>query len=108
MARLEQLSVVELAVELMPAFGPEGPKGHGLNGGINILQVMAWKLSAFPRATKFMTRLQEPVREGLQALENAGLVLKTASSQAGTWWNATRAGTAVLTAGTVAESVRGG
>ena len=74
--RLIGLSPAGLGVELMPAFGPDGPRGHGPNGGINILQALAWLNDAhFARGISYITKLQEPVREAIQALDRAGLVI---------------------------------
>lgn len=72
--RLTALPVVDLALELMPAFGPDGPHGTGPNGGINILQLLGWvSQTRFPRGISYVRQLLEPVREGVQALDHAGL-----------------------------------
>jgi hypothetical protein len=105
--RLIALSPSELGVELMPAFGPDGPHGHGANGGINILQVLAWINDAhFARGISYIQQLQEPVREGIQALDHAGLVI-TSGGRDGSWTAATRLGQTALAAGTVAELMAG-
>ena len=103
--RLGALAPEELAVELMPVFGPDGPKGRGPDGGINLLQVEAGLLDKTPRATKYMAQLQQAVREALQVLEHAELINKT-SRQSGTWYNATRLGQTALTDGTVQQQVQ--
>src|SRR5947207_668203 len=69
--RLQSLSAAELAVILMPAFGPEGPKPDSY---LNQLQVGMWLMSSYPRGTKYLKDLREPIMEGLQDLENAGLI----------------------------------
>jgi hypothetical protein len=105
--RLISLSPAELGVELMPAFGPDGPHGHGPNGGINILQVLAWVNDAhFARGISYISKLQEAVREGIQALDHAGLVI-TSGGRDGTWTAVTRLGQTALAAGTVAELMSG-
>ena len=103
--RLGALAPPDMAVELMPAFGPDGPKGRGPSGGINILQVGIALLEKIPHGTSFMRQLQEPIREGLQVLEHAELVLRT-TRQSGTWYNATRLGETALAEGTVQQSIQ--
>jgi hypothetical protein len=105
--RLVALSPAALAVELMPAYGPQGPHGHGPNGGINILQVLAWLSdSHFPSSGgSFFSQLQEPVREGIQALDHAGLIVTTAGRE-GSWTSATRLGLAALEEGTLRQYLK--
>jgi hypothetical protein len=103
--RLAALPPAELAVEIMPVFGPGGPKGKGPSGGINILQVMIGLLGDTPGGTKYMSQLQEAVREGLQVLEHAELVLRN-TRQGGTWYNATRLGETALADGTVQQQIQ--
>jgi hypothetical protein len=105
--RLNALSPADLALEVMPAFGPEGPHGHGPNGGINILQALLWLNQAhFPSGISYVSQLQEPVREAIQALDHAGLVL-TSAGQQGAWTGATRLGLASLADGTLGQRVGG-
>jgi hypothetical protein len=103
--RLGALAPSDMAVELMPAFGPDGPKGRGPNGAINILQVGIALLDKIPRGMSHMSQLQEPIREGLQVLEHAELVLRT-TRQSGTWYNATSLGETALAEGTVEQSIQ--
>jgi len=99
--RLMALPVADLASELMPAFGPDGPHGRGPDGGINILQLLGWvSTTHFPSGVSYQRELMEPVREGVQALESAGLVLSTRRQQ-GTWMAVTRLGQTALAEGTV-------
>lgn len=102
--RLVTLPVPDLALEIMPAFGSDGPKGHGPNDGINLLQVIAFLTRSTPGADKAATRLQEPVREGVQALEHAGLVVRSGGRE-GSWYNATRLGQSALSDGTVRQNL---
>jgi hypothetical protein len=89
----------------MDVFGPDGPEGRGPSGGINILQVGIALLEKIPRGTKYMSQLQEPIREGLQVLEHAELVLRT-TRQSGTWYNATRLGATALADGTAQQRIQ--
>jgi hypothetical protein len=105
--RLNALSPADLAVEVMPAFGPDGPHGHGPNGGINILQALFWLNQAhFPSGISYIRQLQEPVREAIQALDHAGLVM-TSAGREGSWTAATRLGLASLADGTLSQRVGG-
>ena len=98
--RLLSLPVPELAAEVMAAFGPEGARpGHELN----ILQVMNWMMSSYPGGTKYLKQLQQPVREAIQALENAGLVVRMGAGGPGARLKATRLGDQALAEGKVAE-----
>jgi hypothetical protein len=105
--RLNALSPADLAVEVMPAFGPDGPHGHGPTGGINILQALFWLNQAhFPSGISYIRQLQEPVREAIQALDHAGLVM-TSAGREGSWTAATRLGLASLADGTLSQRVGG-
>lgn len=101
--RLTAIPVADLASELMPAFGPDGPRGRGLEGAINIVQLLGWvSKTHFPSGVSYQRKLNEPVREGVQALERAGLVLATRHQQ-GQWMSATRLGQTALADGTVQD-----
>jgi hypothetical protein len=104
-ARLIALPPAELAVELMPSLGPDGPRGQGPNHGPNILQIMIYLVKDIPRGSSHMKELEQPVREGLQVLEHADLVLRTTRGQ-GTWYSATRAGEAALADGSVQQQIQ--
>jgi hypothetical protein len=103
--RLGTLSPADMAVVLMGVFGPDGPKGRGPNGGINIPQVGIALLDKIPRGTKYLSQLQEPIREGLQVLEHAELVLRT-TRQTGTRYNATRLGETALADASVQQKIQ--
>jgi hypothetical protein len=98
--RLNALPVATLAAEIMPAFGPDGPRSAG-GRGINILQVANWLIASYPRGTKYLQQLQTPVREGVQALEHAGLVQRWGPASAGSRLSATRLGETALAEGDV-------
>jgi hypothetical protein len=102
--RLQSLPAVQFAEVLMPAFGPDGPKPGGY---LNDLQVGSWLMSSFPRGTKFLTDLREPIMEGLQVLENADLIVGRTRGGAASLLKATRLGEEALAAGTVANYLKG-
>jgi hypothetical protein len=105
--RLTALPVADLALELMPAFGPDGPRGRGPEGAINIVQLLSWvSKTNFPDGVSYARKLNDPVREGVQALEGAGLVLATRHQQ-GQWLAATRLGQTALADGTVRDHLVG-
>lgn len=94
--QLMALSTAELAAELMPAFGTDGPK-HGKD--LNRLVLVAWLLRGYRGAGGVSERreLDKAVIEALQVLEHAELVqLRTRSPQR---WNATRLGETALANG---------
>ena len=104
--RLGALSPQDLAAELMPVFGPEGPKPSFSSGGINILQVGMALLKPYPRSVGYLEQLQQPIREGLQVLEHAELILRNTRRDGGTWYSATRLGETALAEGTVAQQIQ--
>ena len=101
LARLTGLSNADLAAEVMPAFGPDGPDG---SGGINAVQIAQWLMRSYRRSPG-LKPLLGPVQRATPALETGGLVeqrtsgLGTGSSTA----KATPLGTQALTDGTVAQ-----
>ena len=101
--RLLALSVPDLATEIMRAFGADGPRGYGPNGGINVLQIIAFMMRSSPGADKAATRLREPIQEGVQALEHASLILRSGTVGGGGWYNATRLGESALADGSVRQ-----
>jgi hypothetical protein len=95
--QLMALSPADLAAELMPAFGPDGPR-HGKN--LNILQPVSWLLRGHRGAGGVSDRRQlvAAVREAAQVLEHAELVQARhlGGQSGGSLWNATRLGAAAL------------
>jgi hypothetical protein len=73
-ARLSTLSVSALAAEIMPGFGPGGPRPAGFGTSVNSLQIANWLMASHPRAEKYLKQLIRPINEGIQALVTAGLV----------------------------------
>ena len=105
--RLSALPVADLATEMMPAFGPDGPRGRGPDGGINIVQLLSWlRHTCFPSGISYVKQLEPLVREGLQALDHAGLVMRPQHSGS-QWLVATRLGRAALAEGTVSSDLDG-
>ncbi len=101
--RLCSLSVADLAVEIMPAFGPDGPRPGG-EKGLNTLQVVGYPMRSYPHAARYARQLDGPVREAVQLLESAGLVLsKVYEAGGGGRLFVTRRGTEVLASGAIRE-----
>jgi hypothetical protein len=101
--RLQSLSAAELAETLMPIFGPDGPKPDGY---LNQLQIAMWLMSSYPRGTKYVKDLREPIMEGLQDLENAGLIVGRSRGGTASLLKATRLGEEALAEGTVASYLK--
>jgi hypothetical protein len=105
-AEFERLSTIprpELAAEVMGVFADGQPGSKNPGQGLNILQVMMWLMSSQPRGTSFLSQLEMPVREALQLLENASLVIKLDDRIAGAHLTATTLGQQALAEGTVAQ-----
>ncbi len=98
--RLQSLTAVQFAEVLMPAFGPNGPKPGSY---LNQLQVGSWLMSSFPRGTKYIKDLREPIMEGLQVLENADLIVGRTRGGAASLLKATRLGEQALAEGNVSK-----
>jgi hypothetical protein len=101
--RLQSLTAAQFAEVLMPAFGPDGPKPGGY---LNDLQVGSWLMSSFPRGTKFLTDLRNPMMEGLQVLENADLIVGRTRGGAASLLKATRLGEEALAQGNVSKYLK--
>ena len=100
--RLLALPVADLAVEIMPVFGPGGVRSK-ISLGMGTREIVSWLLSSGERGTVQVRQLWQllgPVREGLQALEHAGLVLRVQSGDS-SYVQATRLGLAALAEGSV-------
>jgi len=99
--RLVGLSVVDLAVAVMPAFGPggiEAKSGHQQGA----MEVTEWLFRNSSTAVEYRQPTLGPVIEALQALDNAGLLEKR-SFGGGSTYHATRAGEEALAGGSVRE-----
>ncbi len=100
---LDALSTDELAVELMPAFGPDGAKAKGRSGS-NAMAVIQWLVRDHPRHPS-LRPLADAVPAALQRLTAAGL-LKSTGSGIGTGvdsYSLTPAGEEALSDGSVAQ-----
>jgi hypothetical protein len=93
------LTAAELAVEIMPVFGSDGP-GRGKLPELNFLQVAIWLMRSYPRGSKCLRDLERPVRASIQALEVAGLVQHRRQSNR---LSPTPAGEAALVDGSVRQ-----
>ena len=102
--RLKRVSINDLAVLLLPGFGPEGAnKGRSLR----VQQLCTWLVRDFPTAGKFNPlQLLGPVREGLQKLEHAELVYSTPRENVSIW-RITRLGETALAERTIEQYVNG-
>jgi hypothetical protein len=105
--RLTALPPADLAVEIMPAFGPEGPRG---GKEMSSLQIVIWLMRRHPRGTRNVDALHTAVREAMQVLEHAELIWKLHSSRSAASgsdrWNATRLGEAALANGDVRQHIK--
>jgi hypothetical protein len=71
--RLCGLPVADLAADVMPVFGPDGPDPKGGNG-VPVVEVMSYAARPIPRGDLHLMPLAVPVREAMQALEHASLI----------------------------------
>jgi len=104
--RLEELPVDDLALEILPAFGPEGLQPG--RAGARVQDVCKWLMSSYA-GSKFCNpnQLLMPVNEGIQRLENAGLVLRRVQEGGGSRVTATRLGETALADGTAKQHLGG-
>jgi hypothetical protein len=105
-AEFERLCTIPrsaLAAEVLGVFAPGQPGSKNPGRGLNILQIMMWLMASQPRGTSFLSQLEMPVREALQLLENASLVLIIGNRTAGAHLVATALGLQALAEGTVAQ-----
>jgi hypothetical protein len=101
------LSTADLAVELMPAFGPGGPANVVFRRGADRTALVNWLLKAqeVSLVLKQLGLLRTRVLEAVQLLEHADLVYVhsiTHGSENGPstrYWRATEAGMAALASG---------
>jgi hypothetical protein len=103
--RLLALPVPKLAEEIMPAFGPGGARP---GREVGLLQVGNWLLRDHRRGVKYMKELLQPIREAVQALEHAELVLRLGhGSGENARLKATRLGEQALAEEDVAKYLKG-
>jgi hypothetical protein len=104
--RLAGLSAKELAVEVMPAFGDEGPGKDG--NEIGTLQVGIFLMRDRPRGSAHLKPLVDPIREAFQVLENSGLIVEKVRGIGGSMVSATRLGEEALGEGSYKQLIAGG
>ena len=68
--RLTALPVAHLAAELLPAFGPGATRPAQSAAGACL-----WLMASYPHSAKYSIDLKRPVREAIQALEHADLLI---------------------------------
>lgn len=73
--RMCSLPRPDFAAEIMSAFGPDGPRPNRGNSGIGLMQILLWLTMSKPHGAKYMPQLETPVREAIQLLEQANLVI---------------------------------
>lgn len=103
--RLESLSVDDLALAILPAFGPDGlQRGYS---GVRVQDVCKWLMSSYPGKSFNALQLLGPVNEGIQRLENAGLVLRRVQDGGGSRISVTRLGATTIADGTAQQKLSG-
>jgi hypothetical protein len=98
--RLSSMPVADLAETILPAWGPSGVH-RVAGGGVGAVQVVNWLLEPNRQRGKYLKPLLTPVKEAIQALENAGLLLRTGQSVGGSSVDITRLGETALASGAV-------
>ena len=99
-ARLRAVPVDDLAVDVLPALGPDGPT-RGTS--IRVQQLCEYLLRDYPGAGQMDTlNLTAPVNRALDMLDDAGLV-SPISVQRTPVWRITPLGERILAEGTVRE-----
>jgi hypothetical protein len=102
--RLRALSIDDLAVDVLPGLGPDGPT-HGHS--VTRQQLCRYLLADHPGAGQMDTLdLLLPVRKALERLEGCGLVYPI-SVQREPVWQITALGEATLTDGTLRQRLTG-
>ena len=107
--RLCALPVADLAVEIMPAFGPEGVRGAD-HRGVASFQIANWLVASYPGRAGIWKQLVYPVSEAIQRLEHAELVERTTPGQPGSGDTVklTRLGQTALSEDSVRRHLTGG
>lgn len=101
--RLRKVPVTDLAAELLPALGPDGPT-HGTS--IRVQQLCEYLLRDWPGAGQMDTlNLTAPVNRALDMLETAGLVSPISVTRSPVW-RITPLGEETLTEGNVRQRLR--
>jgi hypothetical protein len=103
--RLMALSPADLAAELMPAFGPDGPR-HGKDfSSVKLVQWLLRGVRGVGGVSHPGIKLDAAVQEAMQVLEHAELVRGIQLRDVGRRWNTTRLGEAALANGDVRQRI---
>ena len=99
--RLKALSPEGLAVEVLPILAAEA--AQSTSGRLYVSDICRKLVGTVSgRANLALT---QPVREALQRLEHANLVLQSASAEMGSSWRITREGEQAAAAGSIADKL---
>ena len=101
--RLCALAPSELAAALLPAFAPGA---DGQQARLDELQLAMWAMASFKGTTKQTIQLRAPIREALQRLEHAELLVRSIA-RGGGWLTLTELGTTAIAEGSVARHISG-
>jgi hypothetical protein len=107
--RLQGLGPEQLAVEILPVMGSDDLKSK--LSGTRVQEISKGMLDGFGSSMRVNPGvLLIPIKEGLQRLEHANLVMQMASSSvdASTRWRITKAGEEALAAGDAAAKLAAG
>jgi hypothetical protein len=107
--RLQGLAPEQLAAEILPVLGSDGLKSKV--SGARVQEISKGMLDGFGSSMRVNPgMLLIPIREGLQRLEHANLVMQMASSNvdASTRWRITKTGEEALAAGDAAAKLAAG
>jgi hypothetical protein len=107
--RLQGLAPEQLAIEILPVLVSDDLKGK--LSGARVQEITKGMLDGFGSSMRVNPGvLLIPVREGLQRLEHANLVMQMASSNvdSSTRWRITKAGEEALAAGDAAAKLTAG
>jgi hypothetical protein len=98
--RMRALAPDELALEVLPALGPDGPRGSRF---VRVQDICKWLMRSHRVGLKASPmQLLAVVREALQRLEHADLVWSM-QSDGPSLWKLTRLGEQALSGGTAAQ-----
>ena len=100
--RLKALSPEALAVEVLPIVAAEAAKKSRV-GHLYVSDICRELVGTV--SGRVNLALKQPVREALQRLEHANLVLQSASAETGSSWRITREGEQAAAAGSIADKL---
>ena len=100
--RLKALSPEALAVEVLPILAAEAAKKSRV-GHLYVSDICRELVGTV--SGRVNLALKQPVREALQRLEHANLVLQSASAEMGSSWRITREGEQAAAAGSIADKL---